>query len=288
MNTQQLECFIQVAENLNFARAARELHISQPAVSRQINALEAELGGRLFNRTTRNVTLTPTGSSFLADAGDILNKMKYAAAKVRHNYRESVPTLSIGCYDAVDLTALPILFGKIREIVPDICPDVHIVPHKFILDWLLEGSLDIMLGFEEDMPRCSGIGYQELVRLDCCCVVMKNHRFARKKKITEKELLGESMIVCDSLAVPGMISQVQSRLQPFFAPPSVCYCDRVQVAISLVKSGFGFAVLPELRGNSGTSLVNIPIAGTGSSSYGLLYRLGEKGGVFQRILEVLA
>ena len=109
MNTQQLECFIQVAENLNFARAAKELHITQPAVSRQINALEAELGAKLFNRTTRTVSLTPIGSRFLADAGDILNKMKYAAARARNDCGESVHTLSIGGYDAVDLTALPII-----------------------------------------------------------------------------------------------------------------------------------------------------------------------------------
>ena len=63
MNTQQLECFIQVAENLNFARAARNLHITQPAVSRQIHALESELGARLFDRTTRTVSLTPIGNS---------------------------------------------------------------------------------------------------------------------------------------------------------------------------------------------------------------------------------
>lgn len=274
MNTQQLECFIQVAENLNFARAAKELHITQPAVSRQINALEAELGAKLFNRTTRTVSLTPIGSRFLADAGDILNKMKYAAARARNDCGESVHTLSIGGYDAVDLTALPIIFRKMGEIVPDIRPSVHIVPHKYILDWLLEGNLDIMLGFEEGMPMCS-------------CVVTQDHPFAGKKEIGEKELLGESMVICDSPAIPPAISQVQNRLKPFLSPPSVCYCDQVQAAISLIKSGFGFAVLPELKDNSDTSLVSVPVAGTGLSSYGLLYRLSDKNTVLQRVLGAL-
>ena len=287
MNTQQLECFIQVAENLNFARAARNLHITQPAVSRQIHALESELGARLFDRTTRTVSLTPIGNSFLADAGDILNRMKYAAVKVQHNYRESVPIMSIGCYDAVDLTVLPILFGKLREIVPDIRPDVHIVPHKYILDRLMEGNLDMMLGFEEGMPVCGGIGYRELVQLKCCCVVPMDHRFARKKEITEEELLKETIVICDSLAVPERVSKVQNQLRPFFAPPSVCYCDRVQIAIALVKSGFGFAVLPELKGNPDPVMASIPIAGTESSSYGLLYRLPAENAVFRKFLAAL-
>ena len=64
MNTQQLESFIQVAENLNFARAAEVLNITQSAVSRQIHSLEEELGTKLFIRSTRTVALTPAGMSF--------------------------------------------------------------------------------------------------------------------------------------------------------------------------------------------------------------------------------
>lgn len=62
MNTQQLESFVQVAENLNFARAAEVLNITQSAVSRQINSLEDELGTKLFHRSTRTVSLTPAVS----------------------------------------------------------------------------------------------------------------------------------------------------------------------------------------------------------------------------------
>ena len=64
MNTDQLKSFIQVAENLNFARAAEILKITQSAVSRQIHSLEDELGTKLLHRTTRTVTLTPAGISF--------------------------------------------------------------------------------------------------------------------------------------------------------------------------------------------------------------------------------
>lgn len=72
MNTQQLESFIQVAENLNFARAAEVLQITQSAVSRQIHSLEDELGTKLLHRSTRTVTLTPAGLSFLEDAKQVM------------------------------------------------------------------------------------------------------------------------------------------------------------------------------------------------------------------------
>ena len=64
MNTDQFRSFIQVAENLNFARAAEILKITQSAVSRQIHSLEDELGTKLLHRTTRTVSLLPPGSAF--------------------------------------------------------------------------------------------------------------------------------------------------------------------------------------------------------------------------------
>ena len=68
MNTFQLSCFLAVAEHLNFARAAEELHVTQPAVTQQIHSLEKELGATLFQRTTRKVSLTAEGLAFLSDA----------------------------------------------------------------------------------------------------------------------------------------------------------------------------------------------------------------------------
>lgn len=71
MNTFQLSCFLAVAEHLNFARAAEELHVTQPAVTQQIHSLEKELGSTLFQRTTRKVSLTAEGLAFLSDAQQI-------------------------------------------------------------------------------------------------------------------------------------------------------------------------------------------------------------------------
>ena len=72
MNTIQLECFLSVAEHLNFSRASEELKITQPAVSHQIRSLEEELDVRLFRRTSKSVSLTQEGMLFLPDAQLIL------------------------------------------------------------------------------------------------------------------------------------------------------------------------------------------------------------------------
>lgn len=72
MNTFQLQCFLAVARNLNFAKAAEELNVTQPAVTHQIQTLEEEFNAKLFKRTTRNVELTQSGHMFINDAENVL------------------------------------------------------------------------------------------------------------------------------------------------------------------------------------------------------------------------
>ena len=90
MNTQQLESFLSVAEHLNFARAAEALNITQSAVSRQIHALENELGTKLFHRTSRSVVLTPSGVIFYEDAKNFMGSLRIATTKIGKKRKHTV------------------------------------------------------------------------------------------------------------------------------------------------------------------------------------------------------
>ena len=83
MNTTQLECFMEVANFLNFSRAAEHLRITQPAVSHQITALEDELGVKLFQRTSKSVRLTKEGYLFTQYAGEILKLSRLSKARMK-------------------------------------------------------------------------------------------------------------------------------------------------------------------------------------------------------------
>lgn len=76
MNTQQLRCFVCVAEYLNFTKAANELYLTVPTVTHHVQSLEEELGTKLFERTSRMVRLTESGKAFYVDAAEILTRME--------------------------------------------------------------------------------------------------------------------------------------------------------------------------------------------------------------------
>ena len=101
MNTTQLECFMEVANFLNFSRAAEHLRITQPAVSHQITALEDELGVKLFQRTSKSVRLTKEGYLFTQYAGEILKEMHGAFVKTY-----GTDYLDNGSYEFVSIPAV--------------------------------------------------------------------------------------------------------------------------------------------------------------------------------------
>lgn len=97
MNTTQLECFLAVADFLNFSRAAQHLRLTQPAVSHQVKTLEDELGVALFQRTSKQVRLTQEGHMFLQYAGKILQLSKLSQAQVKGCYQARPMRLGLGC-----------------------------------------------------------------------------------------------------------------------------------------------------------------------------------------------
>lgn len=134
MNTQQLESFIQVAENLNFVRAAEALNITQSAVSRQIHTLEDELGARLLHRSTRTVTLTAEGLDFLETAKSVLGKLQAAAAKLRRSEDTHIQVISIGCTNEADLELLCDILKDCHSHLPDVHPFIRVIPYQSILN----------------------------------------------------------------------------------------------------------------------------------------------------------
>ena len=116
----QLRCFVAVAEERHFGRAALRLNMTQPPLSRQIRLLEHQVGTELLHRTSRSVSLTAAGRSFLPDAARLLRLAEEASASARRVAGGMAGTLGVGYTATVGYGLLPSLVRAIRARVPGV------------------------------------------------------------------------------------------------------------------------------------------------------------------------
>ncbi len=271
MNTQQLETFVTAAENLNFARTAELLNITQSAVSRQIRSLEDELNTKLLLRTTRTVVLTPAGLSFLEDAKHILKRLKFAEEKIQHNTGSRMQILSIGCRNEMDVGFLYPILTACREKLPFLHPFIRVIPYPSLLNLFYQDEIDVLFGFKDNILAKGDVIFRELFRVPLCCILHKSHPYAQNSEIHEQELSSENLVTCNSYAIPENAARQQSHMLKHLLPESVYPCDSMQSSLALVRAGYGYTILPESKIKD-ELLQYIPIKNSKPMLYGIFYK----------------
>lgn len=286
MNIDNLKCFILVAENLSFARAAEALYISQPAVTKQINSLEQELGVTLFTRSTRHVELTPAGMSFYKDAKDIVLKSQMAVNRVQSQNTTS-DTIRIGLSNPIALFYLAPILKKLHAEHPDIRPNVEVPGYKIVLNLFLENKLDLLFYYKENMPKQSEINFMELERDTLSCLMPSNHLLAQKDSVSLKELVDVPIIACNPLNAPLSTASFQQQLLQEHSLDKVLYCDNIEVAHCMVSAGLGIAVIPNILILKSADFVSVPLTDETSLSFGIFYHKRSKNEALHKLLKLL-
>lgn len=272
MNTFQLDCFVSVADNLSFARAAEQLNITQPAVTHQIQSLESELKVKLFRRTTRSVDLTSEGKIFLNDAKSMLTISMRAKKRFEHPFEREMLMFSIGCHSYTHLFLLPDVLREMAALYPDLHPRLRVVPFQHLYRLLEEEDVDGIIGFKEsDAKKISGT-YKELQKVPIKCVCACDHPLADRKSVTPADLEKEKLILNDPLKVPFTVARLQGQLMGGRPSTDFYFCESAEAEAVLVHAGFGISVLPELLIPSDSSLVRIPVEGLETLSFGIYYK----------------
>lgn len=146
MNTMQLSCFVEVAAQLSFSKAAEALHVSQPTVSHQIKALEDELDCALLVRSTRTVLLTDDGLAFLEYANDILDLAARAERRLKHKQRLSSLQLRIGVHDGLEAQLFfASALKRMNAEVEGFDPVIRMAPMSALRSMLENGFVDVLL-----------------------------------------------------------------------------------------------------------------------------------------------
>lgn len=283
MNTVQLECFVTVAEHLNFSKASRVLKITQPAVSHQIQTLEEELEVKLFNRTSKSVTLTQEGIQFLADARLILRTA--FSAKERLGKHEHFIPLEVGCHNYMEMNLLPPVLKRLTEEFPLLRPSIQMVPFPALFGLVENHQVHAALG-TGDARRKNSLYYTEIYSAPTACVCAPEHPLAQKKTLTKVELSG-NFVVCSPSQISNSVFAIQSSILVNLPPEQKYLTESIESALMLVKAQIGYTLYPDLPMVREAGLCYIPVTDLPEVSFGVYCRQERDHPVIRRFLALM-
>lgn len=274
MNSQQLQCFIYVAERLNFTKAAEALYLSVPTVTHHIKSLEEEVGVPLFYRSSRVVKLTEQGERFYYDAKDIYIRMQDARNQFQNHTEQETMLFRIGCMTEQEFRILEPVFVQMRERYPYVRPKV-VVQDFFDLKNLYENQQLELAVATLGLSRQGA--YRRLTTYQSCAVIPWNHPLAREKEITFGQIAEESLITLPPKCVPfEKGNRFQEHLTLHAQDHVHIVSEGAAESILLAQCGYGIAILPEFFLPELHHAAAVPIADTRNMEYGFYCRSKEK------------
>lgn len=284
MNTVQLECFVSVAEHLNFSKASKVLKITQPAVSHQIQTLEEELEVKLFHRTSKSVSLTQEGILFLADAQLILKTA--LSAKERLGMREHFIPFELGCHNHMELNLLPPILKRLMQEFPLLRPSIRLVPFPSLISLVENNQIQIALGVKEESQK-STLFFKELCVVPVACVCSPEHPLAQHQALTKDQLKG-NFIACSPRQISNAVFSAQSGVLADLPPEQRFYTENIESALALAKAGIGYTLYPDIPQAREAGLCYLPVHDLPGISFGVYYPYGQNHPVLKRFLILIS
>lgn len=243
MELHQLRCFVMVAEELHFGRAAKRLAMTQPPLSRQIQMLERSVGVMLFDRSNRNVQLTVAGQRFLRDARHVLAYTEQAATAARRLARGEAGQLHLGFTAVSGYKLIPDLLEHASQQLPNLSFELHEMVSGAQMEALAANMIDI--GFVRQAPPHPGLN-SSLIRSEPLLMVMSNtHPLAQRATVAITDLDQQPFVMYS----PDQGRYFYDCIVGLFAmagvsPRYLHYLGQTHSILGLVRAGLGIAIVP--------------------------------------------
>ena len=265
----QLRCFLGVAEQRHFTRAARDMGIAQPSVSAQVRGLEHELGTPLFHRMKGNITLTAAGEALLPYARRIVADIDAASAEVRDVETLARGRLAVGATPSLAVTLLPPVLARFHDAHPAIELALHEAGSVDLVRALEEGAVDValvILPVRDDVLETEALLLEELV-----LAVPPAHPLASRRQIAVADLRDVPLVMFREGYDLRSSTEAACRAAGF-APTFALEGGEMDGVLRLTAAGVGAAIVPSIVVEPGGPLRAVRIAPPLTRTIGLAHR----------------
>lgn len=252
LTLKRLEYFSTVADEGNVTRAARRLHISQPALSLQLKMLEEAIGRRLMTRTPRGIVLTSAGSALKSEAEIMLHQAQLLRSKVNTAGERGRGTLTIGASPVTCERFLPFVLGRFRCRFPGIEVRVHEGDAATLADKLEAKTIDLALtrqrheivGGKYDSDLETTVLLEEKLIL----AVPQNNPLASQRRVVLADLADERLIMYGRRRGARYFDALVTacRDKGGFDPTDIVEADSIGAQIALIAAGYGVGFVTDL------------------------------------------
>ncbi|VFR20528.1 Transcriptional regulator, LysR family [plant metagenome] len=243
MELRQLACFVVVAEELHFGRAAKRLGMTQPPLSRQIQLLEQQLGTLLLERNSRQVSLTTAGRSFLRDARYLLEYSQRAARNARRASSGGAGRITLGFTAVASYRLMPDLVVRSRQLLPDVEVLLREMVTPELARHLVAGELDAVL--TRALPQQSGLNKYLMQREPLLVALADTHPMAVLNQIPLQGLHRQPFVLYSPTEGKYFHDRVVGALELADVQPAfVQSAGQTHTVLALVRAGLGMAIVP--------------------------------------------
>jgi LysR family transcriptional regulator, benzoate and cis,cis-muconate-responsive activator of ben and cat genes len=251
---------VRVAEIENVSRAALKLHISQPALSRQIRDLEDEIGFALLERTGKSVHLTEAGRVLLDEARELLQRADEAVKRARAVAINGDTELHVGYSPTPTVRLLPLILHTFQRAMPNVRVTLHDWSNDENLAGLSDGRLQLALVFLPPTPASAfrNLRFDELIHEHARLAVSPKHPFARRKTVSLEDAAREPFIGYNREEFPGYNRHLNAVFTRLKAKPRIVEeHDGFSSIIPAIEAGRGVALVSESFGFSAGNRVKL-------------------------------
>ncbi len=255
MELRQVQLFLAAAEEGSITAAAKRMHLTQPALSRQIKALEEELGVELFTRGAHSVTLTPAGGILLEEGGKLLERAERVVKAVRASV-EGEP-LRVGYAPSLAGPLLGLALERFSQLHPRARVHLSDLSSTEMRDALAQGRIDVAVTVPWEGDAQS-VKWTRVRRHGMCLAVPASHPFASRKKVPLAELDGQKLLLYSRNEYPEYWQGVTRMFRENNLQAKVAgEFDGVASLAAAVEAGLGIALMA--AGSRSERLVFLPL-----------------------------